>query len=198
VHCSHPGACAYGVPFNRTVAGGSLLLAPAERVDVLFDFRRMPGRASSFIPTRRRRFHSNFERKIMTTTTRNALVCSVLALAASLAAPQASAQAFIGASLGQSDIDEGITTGLIDSGTVDAKDTGWLGHGRRHRCLIWCGSQLQLHPQSGTASRVGNVQDQRSGCDAAVHRRGLEVLSNSQPAAQTKKPGALSSPGFFV
>jgi OmpA-OmpF porin, OOP family len=61
----------------------------------------------------------------MTTTTRNALACSVLALAASLAGTQVSAQAFVGGSLGQSDIDEEITAGLIDSGTVDAKDTGW-------------------------------------------------------------------------
>ena len=61
----------------------------------------------------------------MTTTTRNTLACSVLALAASLAATQASAQAFVGGSFGQSDIDEEITTALIDSGTVDAKDTGW-------------------------------------------------------------------------
>ena len=61
----------------------------------------------------------------MTTTTRNTLACSVLALAASLAATQVSAQAFVGGSFGQSDIDEEITTALIDSGTVDAKDTGW-------------------------------------------------------------------------
>jgi OmpA-OmpF porin, OOP family len=49
----------------------------------------------------------------------------VLALAGSLAATQASAQAFVGGSFGQSDIDEEVTTGLIDSGTVDGKDTGW-------------------------------------------------------------------------
>lgn len=59
------------------------------------------------------------------TKTRNVLACSVLALAGSLAATQASAQAFVGGSFGQSDIDEEITTGLIDSGTVDGKDTGW-------------------------------------------------------------------------
>src|SRR5688572_2697436 len=59
------------------------------------------------------------------TKTRNVLACSVLALAGSLPATQASAQGFVGASFGQSDIDEEITTGLIDSGTVDGKDTGW-------------------------------------------------------------------------
>ena len=59
------------------------------------------------------------------TTTRNALACSALALAGLLAATQASAQGYVGASFGQSDIDEEITTGLIDSGTVDGKDSGW-------------------------------------------------------------------------
>src|SRR5437762_1390220 len=32
------------VPFNGTTAGGSLLLAPAERVDVLFDFSALAGK----------------------------------------------------------------------------------------------------------------------------------------------------------
>jgi spore coat protein A len=35
-----PAFVASNVPFNGTTAGGSLLLAPAERVDVLFDFSR--------------------------------------------------------------------------------------------------------------------------------------------------------------
>ena len=59
------------------------------------------------------------------TKTRNALTCSALVLAGWLAATPASAQGYVGASFGQSDIDEEITTGLIDSGSVDGKDTGW-------------------------------------------------------------------------
>jgi spore coat protein A, manganese oxidase len=38
-----PAFVASNVPFNGTTAGGSLLLAPAERVDVLFDFSRHAG-----------------------------------------------------------------------------------------------------------------------------------------------------------
>lgn len=57
-------------------------------------------------------------------TTRKGLACS-LALAGFLSATQASGQGYVGASFGQSDIDQEITTGLIDSGTVDARDTGW-------------------------------------------------------------------------
>ena len=71
----------------------------------------------------RRSFH--WEKGKLMTTTRNVLACSALAFAGCLAAAQASAQGFVGASIGQSDIDEEITTGLITSGTVDAKDTGW-------------------------------------------------------------------------
>lgn len=56
---------------------------------------------------------------------RKVLVASGLALGGLLAATQASAQAFIGGSLGQSDTDETITTGLITSGPVDGKDTGF-------------------------------------------------------------------------
>lgn len=48
-----------------------------------------------------------------------------LALSGVLAASQAAAQGFLGAGIGQSDIDPSITRGLIDSGTVDGKDTGW-------------------------------------------------------------------------
>lgn len=56
---------------------------------------------------------------------RKVLVASGLALSGLLAATQASAQAFIGGSIGQSDVDESITTGLITSGVVDGKDTGF-------------------------------------------------------------------------
>ena len=38
-----PAIVPNGVPFNGTAAGGSLLLAPAERVDVLFDFSAHAG-----------------------------------------------------------------------------------------------------------------------------------------------------------
>ena len=46
--------------------------------------------------------------------------------AGALAATQASAQGFIGGSIGQSDIDDEITTSLIDANqSVDGKDTAW-------------------------------------------------------------------------
>lgn len=57
--------------------------------------------------------------------TRKVLVASALVLSGLLAATQASAQAFVGGSLGQTDIDEEIATGLITSGSVDGKDTGF-------------------------------------------------------------------------
>ncbi|MGH8692495.1 MAG: outer membrane beta-barrel protein [Burkholderiales bacterium] len=55
---------------------------------------------------------------------------SALALSAVLAATQASAQAFVGGSIGQSDIENSIATSgpngpLITSGTVDGKDTAF-------------------------------------------------------------------------
>src|SRR5687768_9155571 len=56
---------------------------------------------------------------------RKVLVVSGLALSGLLAARQASAQAFVGGSFGKSDIDSDITTGLITSGSVDGKDTGF-------------------------------------------------------------------------
>jgi OOP family OmpA-OmpF porin len=56
---------------------------------------------------------------------RKALAACALALSGALTASQASAQFFIGGSIGQSDIDDEITTGLITSGTVDGKDTAW-------------------------------------------------------------------------
>lgn len=56
---------------------------------------------------------------------RKVLVASGLALGGLLAATQASAQAFIGGSFGKSDIDRELTTGLITSGTVDGKDSGF-------------------------------------------------------------------------
>ena len=53
------------------------------------------------------------------------LIAAAFALGGTLAATQASAQAFVGGSFGKSDIDEEITTGLIDSGSVDGKDSGF-------------------------------------------------------------------------
>jgi len=51
---------------------------------------------------------------------------AVLVLSGLVAASQASAQGFyIGGSVGNSDIDDEITTGLITSGSVDGKDTGF-------------------------------------------------------------------------
>lgn len=51
---------------------------------------------------------------------------AVLALAGLVAASQASAQGFyLGASAGNSNIDDDITTGLITSGTVDGKSSGY-------------------------------------------------------------------------
>jgi len=56
---------------------------------------------------------------------RKTLVASALAISAALAANQASAQAFAGGSIGQSDIDDEVAAGLITAGTVDGKDTAW-------------------------------------------------------------------------
>ena len=56
---------------------------------------------------------------------RKALAACALLLSGALTASQASAQFFVGGSIGQSDIDDEITTGLITSGTVDGKDTAW-------------------------------------------------------------------------
>jgi OmpA-OmpF porin, OOP family len=56
---------------------------------------------------------------------RKVLLASGLALSGLLAATQASAQAFVGGSFGKSDIDSEITDGLITSGSVDGKDTGF-------------------------------------------------------------------------
>lgn len=53
------------------------------------------------------------------------LIASALAMGGLLATTQASAQAFIGGSIGQSTYDSGIADGLITSGTVDKKDTGF-------------------------------------------------------------------------
>jgi OOP family OmpA-OmpF porin len=55
-----------------------------------------------------------------------AIAAAVLVLSGLVAASQASAQGFyVGGSVGQSDIDDNITTGLITSGTVDGTDTGY-------------------------------------------------------------------------
>ena len=57
---------------------------------------------------------------------RKVLVAAALALGSALAATQASAQGFIGGSIGQSDIDDEITSGLINGNqSVDGKDTAW-------------------------------------------------------------------------
>lgn len=56
---------------------------------------------------------------------RKALAVCALALSGALTASQASAQFFVGGSVGQSDMDDEITNGLITSGTVDSKDTAW-------------------------------------------------------------------------
>ena len=54
------------------------------------------------------------------------IVASAVALSGVLAAAQASAQAFVGGSIGQSDIGDEITSGLIDANqSVDGKDTAW-------------------------------------------------------------------------
>jgi len=54
------------------------------------------------------------------------LAAAVLVLSGLAAASQASAQGFyIGGSVGQSDTDNSITSGLITSGTVDGTDTGF-------------------------------------------------------------------------
>lgn len=47
------------------------------------------------------------------------------AFAMAIASTQASAQAFLGGSIGQSDVDEEVASGLITSGSVDGKDTAW-------------------------------------------------------------------------
>jgi len=57
---------------------------------------------------------------------RKTLAACALALSGALTATPASAQQFfVGGSIGQSDIDDEIATGLIDSGSVDGKDTAW-------------------------------------------------------------------------
>lgn len=56
---------------------------------------------------------------------RTILAVSAHLLAGAFAASQASAQPYLGFSLGQSDIDDEITAGLITSGSVDGKDTAW-------------------------------------------------------------------------
>lgn len=57
------------------------------------------------------------------------LAPTLLALSGLLAASPAGAQPFIGGSIGQSDIDDEIAGGLITSGTVDGKDTGYKIYG---------------------------------------------------------------------
>ncbi len=61
-------------------------------------------------------------------------VAAAIAIAAAGLSPLAQAQAqdqgwYVGGSIGESDADESITEGLITSGSVDAKDTGWKLYG---------------------------------------------------------------------
>jgi OOP family OmpA-OmpF porin len=56
---------------------------------------------------------------------RKIIVASALATGGLLATTQASAQAFIGGSIGQSTYDSNVADGLITSGSVDKKDTGF-------------------------------------------------------------------------
>ena len=56
---------------------------------------------------------------------RTTIAASALALGASFFPTQVLAQAFVGGSIGHSDIEEEIAAGVIDSGPVDSKDTGW-------------------------------------------------------------------------
>jgi OOP family OmpA-OmpF porin len=75
-----------------------------------------PSAASARFPGREQRMKLN---------TKKALIASAFALSGALAATQASAQAFIGGSIGQSDIEDDVAGSLITSGSVDGKDTGW-------------------------------------------------------------------------
>jgi OOP family OmpA-OmpF porin len=54
-----------------------------------------------------------------------AIMALAMACCAALGASQVSAQAYLGGSIGQSDIDEQITTGLITAGSVDGKDSAF-------------------------------------------------------------------------
>jgi len=59
-------------------------------------------------------------------TIKNIVTASCLAISGMLAGTQASAEGLIGGSIGQSDIDDAITSGLIDANqTIDGKDTAW-------------------------------------------------------------------------
>ena len=53
------------------------------------------------------------------------IIALAMACGAALAASQASAQAYLGGSIGQSDIDDQIATGLITGGSVDGTDTAF-------------------------------------------------------------------------
>lgn len=54
-----------------------------------------------------------------------AIIALAMACGAALAASPASAQAYLGGSIGQSDIDDQIATGLITGGSVDGTDTAF-------------------------------------------------------------------------
>lgn len=57
------------------------------------------------------------------------LATAVLAAAIGFFSAQGLAQPYLGFSVGQSDTDEDMAAGLIDSGTVDGKDTGFKLYG---------------------------------------------------------------------
>lgn len=59
-----------------------------------------------------------------------------LGIAALACAAQAQAQLYLGAGFGRSEVDEEVTIGLIDTGTVDATDTGFKVFGG-YRINTW-------------------------------------------------------------
>lgn len=52
-------------------------------------------------------------------------IIAAAAFALTVASTHASAQAYLGGSIGQSDVDEEVASSLITSGSVDGKDTAW-------------------------------------------------------------------------
>jgi OmpA-OmpF porin, OOP family len=94
---------------------------------------------------------------------RRTLAAVALALSGALAASQASAQGFIGGSIGQSDIDDEITSGLINgSQSVDGKDTAWKIFGgymfNRHFGLEVAYVDLGEVSYSGTTDAFGPTE----------------------------------------
>jgi len=56
---------------------------------------------------------------------RKTIAAAAIALSGVFFTTTALAQAFLGGSIGQSDVDEEVASGLITSGSVDGKDTAW-------------------------------------------------------------------------